>query len=292
MEDLITVTTKRIDIGKCIYCGKIGVKLANEHIVPYGLHCDWVLLKASCLECAKVTSNIEGHVLNKTIKVIRTALNMKSRRPRAISFPLSIERDGKLYTEDVKIQDAWKVIPFPIYDVPGHYYGNDQITGIQVQDIGLVELDNMNHEIGQKHSSKIIGIPNIFYIDTEKNTCFLGPKYPGIEFARMLAKIGYCYALTKVKIEDFIEIYVLPSILGQKNDVGSWVGCDEKNPMISSANMAFSLKALIIKETKEILIRIKLLVLHKETPEYVVIVGCLKNTALNKALESINNQPS
>lgn len=49
-------------IGKCIYCGSTD-NLTREHVVPRGLGGPWLLLKASCKKCARITSDFEGGVL-------------------------------------------------------------------------------------------------------------------------------------------------------------------------------------------------------------------------------------
>lgn len=53
-------------------------------------------------------------------------------------------------------------------------------------------------------------------------------------FARLLAKIAYGMTVVQCGLETIDEAYVLPSILGKKDDVGYWVGCsdDSKPPKI------------------------------------------------------------
>jgi HNH endonuclease len=49
--------------GACIYCGTTGVKLTDEHIVPYSLGGSHVLRDASCLQCADELPEIYGATL-------------------------------------------------------------------------------------------------------------------------------------------------------------------------------------------------------------------------------------
>jgi hypothetical protein len=49
---------------KCIYCGKLDTKLSDEHIVPESLGGVHIIRKASCPECATITSRFEMHQLN------------------------------------------------------------------------------------------------------------------------------------------------------------------------------------------------------------------------------------
>jgi hypothetical protein len=44
-----------------------------------------------------------------------------------------------------------------------------------------------------------------------------------VAFARMLAKIGYSYAVAELGINSFDIVFVLPAILGEVDDIGRWV---------------------------------------------------------------------
>ena len=48
--------------GACIYCHRSGVRLTDEHILPLSLGGSHVIEKASCDDCAKITSKFEGKV--------------------------------------------------------------------------------------------------------------------------------------------------------------------------------------------------------------------------------------
>ena len=47
--------------GECVYCGASGtdVELTDEHIVPFSLGGNAVILRGSCEACAAETSKIE-----------------------------------------------------------------------------------------------------------------------------------------------------------------------------------------------------------------------------------------
>lgn len=46
-------------VGYCIYCGSKEGTLSAEHIVAYALGGKWILPRASCEECGKMTSKTE-----------------------------------------------------------------------------------------------------------------------------------------------------------------------------------------------------------------------------------------
>jgi 5-methylcytosine-specific restriction endonuclease McrA len=54
--------TKYPPKSHCIYCGKNGVPLTDEHIVPFSLGGQHILQNASCLECADITKKFEQDV--------------------------------------------------------------------------------------------------------------------------------------------------------------------------------------------------------------------------------------
>jgi hypothetical protein len=76
-------------VNECIYCGSKN-SLSREHIVPYGLHGDLVLLKSSCPDCARITSEIERSVLKGTLGVLRTRHKFRSQKDKKRRKPSEI----------------------------------------------------------------------------------------------------------------------------------------------------------------------------------------------------------
>src|SRR5437762_7005133 len=79
-------------VGRCIYCLRDDVPLADEHIIPFGLSGTWVLRKASCQSCARITSAFERIVLREDLQRLRAAGQFKTRRrnERPTHLPLTI----------------------------------------------------------------------------------------------------------------------------------------------------------------------------------------------------------
>jgi hypothetical protein len=72
-------------VGQCIYCGADRCELSDEHIIPFGLlskGIDWLLPKASCGDCAKITTKFEGSVQRGMLSPLRRRLGLKTRRKR------------------------------------------------------------------------------------------------------------------------------------------------------------------------------------------------------------------
>ena len=99
----------------------------------------------------------------------------------------------------------------------------------------------------------------------------------------MIAKIAYSYVIAFWGLDCFDERFVLPAILGEKDDIGLWVGCDHhgkimpligKHPGINAMKMGTWCKEGYKK--RYILVRIKFFS-NSDSPEYLVVVGTLKN---------------
>jgi len=96
-----------------------------------------------------------------------------------------------------------------------------------------------------------------------------------ISFARMIAKIAYAYAVAEGVI-NLIEgkSYVLPSILGEKDEIGKWVGTLGESPRVFEG----LLHRILIHQDKEkgLLLGEVHLFSDSQTPSYGVILGKLK----------------
>lgn len=89
---------------KCIYCDASGVKLSDEHIIPHSLGGTWVIPKASCPECAKITSKFERSISRRTYLSLRTKAGYPTYHPksRPASFEIVIVKaDGTRHKTEV-----------------------------------------------------------------------------------------------------------------------------------------------------------------------------------------------
>jgi hypothetical protein len=99
----------------------------------------------------------------------------------------------------------------------------------------------------------------------------------GVSFGRVLAKIAYGMVIFNNGIDSIEEAYVLPSILGSKDDVGQWVGCEKPNDSPATLPKAKLFhKIEILEEKNQVGARIRLFGAY-QTPEYIVFVGRLKD---------------
>ena len=86
---------------------------------------------------------------------------------------------------------------------------------------------------------------------------------------RLLAKIAYGYAVTQFGLTGIQEAFVIPAILGKRDDIGMWVGCDGRRTM----GTAFNLWHTRLDVSRGIILaRVKLFAKADGT-EYQVVVG-------------------
>ena len=97
--------------GSCIYCGARGVRLTDEHIVPYSLGGAHVLKEASCDTCADITKKFEQKVARDLLGDARTSFDAPSRRRQ--------QRPKHLYMADPN--DVTKRMRVPASEYPAGF---------------------------------------------------------------------------------------------------------------------------------------------------------------------------
>ncbi len=115
------------DVNQCIYCHTTEGRLTQEHIVPFGLNGEHVLLHASCSKCAVITSKIELTVLKTTFIAARKYLNLKSRHTKVWNNP----------------KDAFLTLLFPLTEMPAYLSGKEYKSGVNVTGIFIVPLPGL-----------------------------------------------------------------------------------------------------------------------------------------------------
>lgn len=93
--------------------------------------------------------------------------------------------------------------------------------------------------------------------------------YTGHNLARLLAKIAYGFAVERFGVSIIDDAYVLPSLLGQAEDIGKWVGCTDETP--SATNNRHEIRLSV--KNGDIYANIRLFAEYQVAPEYLVVVG-------------------
>jgi hypothetical protein len=256
-------------VNKCIYCGETEKPLTDEHIIPYGLSGTLVLQKASCTECNKITSRFEEKVLRGFTQPARIALGMRSRRRNKApkTFPLGIVKEGKERIIHVPANEHFVVLPLPLFEEIPLLKGKIPSPGEEYKDgIGVTGFVNNwlcdREEIRRRYNADSI---------------FVVPQIDQIAFAKMLAKIGYCQAVAQFGLDAIQEVYVLPAILGQRNDIGRWVSSSNiaMKPDVGIGHQVWGakFKRVAAGNPSELILTHVHLFAHLNSPAYTVIVG-------------------
>jgi hypothetical protein len=243
-------------IGRCIYCGG-NEDLSTEHVIPYGLGGTWTLGDASCVECRTSTGRFEQGVLRQMMGVVRAATDMPTRRPaeRPARFDLLVERAGTRVVESVTVRDHLVLLPLPIFPPPRGKPRPEGVGDIQVRGSVTLRFGSDDHRLALRYADSSIKVTI---------------RYKPSDFARMLAKIAYCYSVLQFGLNGIAEPTVVPVILGRDADIGRWVGTDENEAPPLGANDLHRIQTDLLGENITAAVR---LFASSPSPTYEVIVG-------------------
>jgi len=207
-------------IGRCIYCRSTD-NLSDEHVIPYGLGSTWVLRKASCRQCASITSGFEREVLRPMLGEFRAALGIQTRRKaeRPKTSELKLERRGVLEPITIPVGDCVQLLPLPVFPPPGYFRGRDlterlKTRGIEVNYIGA----GKSRALGRASGADAVRRP------------FSCRPLP---FARLICKIAHGAAVAKFGLDGFKEFFLLPAILEGDDRIGYYIGSGHLAPQSS-----------------------------------------------------------
>ena len=245
-------------IGRCVYCGSTD-NLTDEHIVPHGLKGPWQLLKGSCKVCNQITSAFERSVLREQFMLPRAALDLPTYHPknRPQEFSFEVEKDGRKEKIVLPVTDCPPIFMMLDSEKARYIANYDYEKGVMVNGCSL-------HGPNQAKLKEKLSIEGISLTTSFSGSCF----------ERMLAKTAYGMTILAYGPDALEKCYVLPCILGQKDDAGYRVGSSGKHASTLPAENALHRVFLTING-KEVGALIRLFA-NYQTPKYLVIVGKLK----------------
>jgi hypothetical protein len=178
---------------------------------------------------------------------------------RPTNFSLSITRSGHRDELRVPVSELTGTATMLVLEPPAYLDGRPYDRGVQVKGVlqlhvGGPQLEDMAKALG----AEAVQIAATFH---------------GNDFERMLAKIGYGFAIAEYGVERFEEVYVLRSILGEVDDVGMWVGCPPDLLADSSSNLH---EATVGTSGRDVHVRVRLFASYRG-PWYHIVVGRLKD---------------
>lgn len=215
----IPVSANAREVGECIYCGARNLPLSTEHAVPYGLNGPWTLLDASCARCAKITQNFERETMRSLWGSVRNALAMQSRhsKKRLQTLPLTIQRNGVKETIQVPRSDYPTYLTLPLFPPPAITWRSQPIEGV---------FTNIQHFHVAGPTMKVASdrFPGAEFVGLHTN---FSPE----DFARMIAKIGFCAGVYALGVGPFTHTPIRNVILGSDRCINHWVGSWHGDPI-------------------------------------------------------------
>lgn len=265
--------------GRCIYCGAIG-DLRREHVIPYALGGNIVILDASCKTCAEITGAFEGHCAGRIYGALRGVLNFPTRnkKVRALGREITIDPRGR---SPIKRRVPYDVVPTaplvsPVLPRPGILAGQPSKDYYD----GLTYKSNVITQGDTSRVSERLGIP-------DGTTVAMRMEFPLGPFLRMLAKIGHCLVVERHGLDSFQPVLV-PYILGRDNCLPDVVGGAEDvidRPEIPTDTLhACSIGVYYYDEIGYVSAHIQLF-RNFDMPGYEVIVGLVTPEQARRLLE-------
>jgi hypothetical protein len=255
-------------VGKCVYCG-VTEGLHDEHVIPESLNGVRLLEKGSCRKCGDITSKFEGAYARESMLAARTALNMKSKRSkkkRPTEFPMRLGKGDKEETVNVPISDHCSLIPMVEIGPPSAVPTLPHAQGLKARECVIntysIRTDEQIEEISKKYNADRISVDYIINI---------------AGFLRIIAKIAYCTVIWRYGLSNIAKAYVVPSILGETEDITHWVGSDGRQDIYYEYQNENTDHIITTRQLEDGTLCARVKLFKKSfTPEYEVIVGRMK----------------
>ena len=219
----------------CIYCGKKD-DLTDEHIVPFALGGNLILPDASCTSCNNITRDFEQKVLRGFMHNARIAGKFPTRRPkeRPATIPIQIKVGDRFESVQLPSADAFGMLVLPKLERAAFLDGKPATQGVKVVGTQMIGFGKSPEELAKSLNTKTL--QSTANVDVTA-------------FVRMLAKIGYSFAVASVGPFPLAEVPVLPLITGQSDDGSTWVGSAEYHIDVEDKGAQFALQLIEVSGT-------------------------------------------
>lgn len=253
-------------VGRCIYCGRKATRLGDEHVIPYALAGNAIVLpKASCRNCEAITGRFEQNCLRKMLGPLRTRINLPTRRPkeREKILPLIMGKFNSSLNKDEFFRFDIPVLDYPIFYAAPCFGEPGILRRVQPEDL--------------PNSFRAIGIGNHrlfieYLLEYGYDIGFVGTVTPR-SFLQMLAKIGHAYTVAEVGIGNFDPLCL--DIIFEKNKKPRYlIGSDDEIPAPTDSAFDISLNFTNIDGIRYIVVYFRMFSSYK-TPVYKIVSGKL-----------------
>jgi len=241
----------------CIYCGRRGVVLSDEHVIPLSLGGQHILEGASCRSCADITTKFERDVARDMWGHARSSYNVPSRRKG--------ERKTHIVLADPANPARRVKVPYAEYPAAMVFYKMGR-AGLLEGLPDTVDVSNgwqfvaITDDVKAKAFEQKFGVPLTARF-----------RHMPQSFARLLAKIGYCNLLTILDPGDFRPI-CLPYIMGHRRNPSYVVGGTFEIAEPETVGYRLSTLGFGAPERLMLVAEIRLFA-NVATPTYHVVVG-------------------
>ena len=261
----ITTPSRRYPpVGRCIYCRAHSNNLKLEHIVPFGLAGNALLLpKASCTRCESITGGFEQTCLRTIFGRFRIRIGAPTRNPKDRPKTLDLVR--------VRRESTGSFTTLSVEEIPSQEFPLAFI-GLRLRPAGILEglppSPNVNGELWSRLSDQDM---ERFKTGGNQEGIFLG-KFKPIVFARLLAKIAHAYAIAEMGFGSFRPL-VTDLILGETDTLSVWVGGDWDIPPATPDGIYELACNIVTAQGKRFVVVTLRLFSFFGTPKYHVVVG-------------------
>lgn len=257
-------------VGTCIYCGSSGSvsePLSDEHIIPYSLGSDAILSKASCSDCAKITSYLEGYTAKEIFGPLRSYFKVQSRRKtiELSDIDVTFKTDNGERTQKINRVDLPAILFLPVLESAGKFFDRNPAPLSNVT--GWMWAERNSPERMKK------------FMRAGEKTYSFNRAIKADVVSRAVAKIAHTFAAARLGIGSF-EPLLPPIILGTDPNIGFLVGaCDsptEPQPLPDGTTTTphkLALRAMKADGEPPILVATVHLFPFTGAPSYNVIVG-------------------
>lgn len=208
--------------GKCIYCGALGVPLAEEHVIPFAIGKNATILEGSCCDkCQKIIQPYEQRVLRHQLGVFRAMVEAPTRkkkdRPKVIRLPLvEIKPDGTigrdLGSREIPIADGPLILNLWQSPPPTILGGKSDPAVAGGASWRFIESSRADPILLK--AAEEAGVAG---------AAIVLPPVNRLDYLRSLAKTAHAYAAAELGVDAF-EPFLTDIILNRSDDVARFVG--------------------------------------------------------------------
>jgi hypothetical protein len=251
------------EVGHCIYCGHDRVQLYPEHIIPFGIAGDSLVLpKASCKRCGNLTGKNEGYILRHAWWPFRARIGAPTSKPK--------ERPKTFRLRKVRRESGGQFVPTETLDLSPEEYPIS-LAAVRLTPPGILA--------GRPATTNFEGELWVRYVKSDwerfsfgdQEGHFIAPINPEV-FCRMLARIAHAYAVAEFGYGNF-RPYLRKLIRGRNHTPTFWVGGHWEIPPPEAGVLHFIAKEEVQKGNQRlVVVRLRLFAFFG-TPMYQIVVG-------------------